>query len=335
MISASAWPSTARSRAGRPRASSSRACHQARGLPRRGAAPRARSQGPARLQTRASTARASTSAGRSPASWPSRWGPPTTTRPSPSTARRGAPPCLGKPGDFYAVLRAEGLVRALRGAATPDHRLRSPPGRARTRLRGARRRAPRSLRAPPPREDEQRDLPLGRWQDVRRGRGQAPRGSREVRAARGPAPRPAACAPSPCAAWEAPVGPSLYALSISQLRGKPHDSECEVYAEQRCSYLHSLLLRPAPGGGAGADRHRGVGSRRGLRRSGRGALLRRPHPRGDDGGAAAGGRGAGGGEIRADLPPAPRGLGLRVPLELPVLRPLRVLRSRIVSPPPL
>ncbi len=162
-------------------------------------------------------------------------------------SEEGAPPCLGKPGDFYAVLRAEGwyepyveLQRRIIGCdPRPGEHGPAFAARAGAPLDRCELRLPAKMSSA--------TFPSVDGKTPAEVEGKLPADLEKF----GP---PEACAAPGCLraftlrGVEAPVGPSLYALSISQLRGKPHDSECEVYAEQRCSYLHSLLLRPAPGG---------------------------------------------------------------------------------------
>jgi hypothetical protein len=158
----------------------------------------------------------------------------------------GAPPCMGKPGDFHAVLRAEGwyepymeLRRRILGCEPrADERGPAFALRASAPLDGCALRVPGVLSSA--------SFPAKGGKTPPQVGGKLPADLERF------APPEACVAPGCLRAFtlrgvESPAGASLYTLSISQLHPQPNDSGCEVYAEQRCKYTHSLLLVPGPG----------------------------------------------------------------------------------------
>ncbi|MFO0757184.1 MAG: hypothetical protein U0359_11885 [Byssovorax sp.] len=160
----------------------------------------------------------------------------------------GKPPCMGTLGEFFVVVRAEGwyepyaeLQRRINGCAIPDKAAPSAFAvRASAPLEACSFRAPEKLGSltfpaldgSKPATSEGRPLPPDMPQY-------------------GPAE---ACTTASCkrafslSGVEVPGGTSVYSLSISQMIVNPGDAECDVYSQQRCKYVQSFLLRPAPGG---------------------------------------------------------------------------------------
>jgi hypothetical protein len=158
----------------------------------------------------------------------------------------GAAPCIGKPGDYFAVLRAEGWYEpylelqrrvigcdpraaehgpafAVRASAPLDRcEFRTPSALSSATFASIDGKTPAKIVGKLPADLEKLGPP-------------------------GPCAAPGCLRAFSLQGVELPAGPSLYALSISQMKTKPKDAECEVYAEQRCTYVQSLLFRAGPG----------------------------------------------------------------------------------------